>query len=233
MFRTIFAPLFAAAISLYAPQVTGAPSYAGNTIPDGITVRGTGNATVMADQATLTLRLFGRNNTAAITESTIAPIVDALVRAGVARSDITTPEYLTGSAQTANATISAVIHHPTVALIQSGAGALAAAFPPNGSIFVSNGDVRLSAADCSSTRAAAQAQAIRQARANAESIARGLNVRVGPVLAVDYQSNAFDQNGGCFFNYSIGPFPNAMFTTPDDYLRVRVSSFVTVRYAIK
>ena len=45
--------------------------YPSNTIPDGITVRGSGNATVLADEATLTLRLYGRNNTAVITQTTI------------------------------------------------------------------------------------------------------------------------------------------------------------------
>ena len=217
------------------PQIPPGPlgPVSANGVPDGITVRGSGNAQTPADEATLTLRLFSRPNSPAITEASLQPVVDALMKAGVAKEDITTPAYLTGSATTTNAAITAVVHHPTVAMIQNGVAALAGEFPPGSSVSLSGADVRLTAEDCSAARAQAQSAAIRAARANAESIARNLAVRVGQVLAVDYQSGPFDQGGTCSYTYNLGPYQSSLFTTPEEYLRVRVTSSVTIRYAIK
>lgn len=206
---------------------------AAGSLPEGITVRGTGTADAPADQATLNLRVFGRNNASVITEATLEPVIDALVKAGVSRTDITTPAYLTAGAQVSNATVTAVVHHPTVTMLQDGVGAMVAVFPPNSQTVLSSADVRLTANDCSATRAQAQAAAIRQARSNAQSIAHSLGVRIGQVLAVDYQTGPLDPGGACFYTYNLGPYQNSLFQSAADYLRVRVSSSVEIRYAIK
>jgi len=208
------------------------PPLSSNTPPDGITVRGFGSAQVQADTATVTLRLFARNG-GSVDESVIASVVDALVRAGVARGDITTPPFLNGAAQTTNAAIVATVSNPTIAMIQNGVTALAASFPANAKATLSGAEVRLSASNCAPVRAQAQAEAIRQARASAESIARTLGVGVGKVLAVDYSANGFDSGGDCLYTYSLGLYGNPAFSAPEDYLRVRVSSSVTIRYAIR
>lgn len=235
MVRFPIAPVLAAISLIFAPaqaaQMLGAP-YGPNTVPDGITVRGSGTASTMADQATISLRLFGRNNALVVNQAAMQPVIDALVKAGVQRSDITTPVYLTGTAQS-NAVLTAIVRHPTVPMLQSGIASLASVFPVNSPVLVSAADVRLSAADCAAARAQAQSAAIRQARSSAEAIAHDLRVRVGPVIAVDFQNNASDSSGGCFSMYSIGPYQTQPFSAPEDYLRVRVSSFVTIRYAIK
>jgi len=208
------------------------PAASSNTPPDGITVRGYGNAETQADTATVTLQLYARNG-GSIDEATVAAVVDALVRAGVARSGITTPPFLSGAAQTANASVIATVSNPTTAMIQNGVAALAASFPSGSKVTLGGAQVRLSAANCAAVRVQAQTAAIRQARASADSIAHTLGVGVGKVLAVDYSGNGFESGGNCVFNYSLGPYGNPPFSDPQEYLRVRVSSTVTIRYAIR
>ena len=216
------------------PQaMVGVPN-AGNTIPDGITVRASGIATVAADQATISLRLFAKNNAMIIDQAALQPFVDALAGAGVARSDITTPVYLTGAAKTNNATVTAIVRHPSVAMLQAGTASLAGRFPSDSPILLSSAEVRLSAADCASTRERAQAAAIHEARTSALGMAQQLGVHLGRVLAVEFQDNAVDPGtGSCFSVYTMSPFQSTPFTSAEQYLQVRVSSFVTLRYAIK
>lgn len=88
--------------------------------PDGITVRGSGTASAQASTATLTLDVTTKNNAIELNASSLQPIVDALVRAGVQQSDIRLPIYLTGNNRTNNASIVATVHHPTVTMLENG-----------------------------------------------------------------------------------------------------------------
>ncbi len=147
-----------AVLILQFSQIVAAPTSGGpaNTIPDGITVRGNGSATMAADEATVTLRLFAKNNALIIDQEALQPFVDALVAAGVTRSDITMPMYLTGAAKTNNAVITAVIHNPTVTTIRNGMTTLTTRFNPDSQILVNGVEVRLSAEDCTTARKQAQ-----------------------------------------------------------------------------
>lgn len=214
---------------LAPPQMSGVPA---NTIPDGITVRGNGTASIAADQASVTLRLFAKNNALIIDQSSLQPFVDALVALGVARSDITTPMYLTGQAKTNNAVITAVVNHPTVTTIENGLATLSARFNPDSQILINGAEVRLTANDCSAARKQAQSAAIHQAHSNAQDLASQLGVHVGSVLAADFQS-AFENGPSCTSSYMIGPYQTAPFNTPEQLLQVHISSFVTIRYAIR
>jgi uncharacterized protein YggE len=93
--------------------------------------------------------------------------------------------------------------------------------------------VRLALDDCSPAHRQAQSAALKEARANADGIARQLGLHVGAVVAVDEQSASMMPDGGCSSMYSIGPYQNMPFTSPDDYLKVRVYSNISIRYAIR
>ncbi len=201
--------------------------------PDGITVRGSGTADVQATTATLSLFVGSHNNNANVNASSLAPIVDALVRAGVPRNNITLPIYMSPATHATGATITATVQHPTVAMIQNGIASLASTSPLAPDLWVNNAQVRLTADDCSEATQQAQAAALRQARANAQSIARQIGKRIGAVLAVDTQNAPYNPEGQCSSGYSIGPYQNMQFTSPQDYLRVRVYASVTMRFAIR
>ncbi len=198
---------------------------------DGITVQGSGAATATSTQATLTLFVASRTN-GFLTSASLAPILDALVRAGVQRSDITIPIFLAGNTRSNGATVVARVAHPTLAMLRDGIASLAT-LSASPDLAVSSAQVRLSLDDCSVTLMAAQAAALHQARMNAQNIARQLSVRLGPVLAVQVNGMQPDADGRCTSEYSLGPYQNQPFASLGDYLMVRVFANVSVRYAIR
>ncbi len=200
---------------------------------DGITVRGSGTANVQATTATLMLFVTTRNNGQNVTAAALSPIVDALVRAGVPHNDIALPMYLSPGAHTTNATITVTIHNPTVAMVQNGIASLPAASPLPPDLYLNSAQVRLTTDDCSNAIRQAQAAALREARENAQGIAQQIGKHVGAVLAVDTQNAPYTPEGQCSSGYSLGPYQNMQFTSPADYLRVRVYASVTMRFAIR
>jgi len=216
------------------PQM-GAPAIPvrGAQPPDGITVRGSGSATARATSATLSLYVTARNNTLTITSASLTPLVNALVNAGIQRSDIVTPVYMTPEAHTNNATIAATVRQPTTAMLQNGIIQLSTAFTSMPNLLLNNVQVRLTLDGCDAVVRQAQSAALKQARANAEGVARQLGLHIGAVVAVDEQSGSLDSDGKCVSAYSIGPYQNMPFNSPSDYLAVRVYANVSIRYAIR
>ena len=201
---------------------------------DGITVSGNATVQAQAAHAIVTLHVMSRNNAMAITAASLQPVADALVRAGVERSSITMPLYLQGNARTNNAEVSGTVERPTQAMLQNGIAQLAGAFASMPDLILNAADIRLTADGCEQLEQKAEAAALHQARANADYIAKQLNVRVGAVQAVQASGFAPDLSQSCVTQYGIGPFgaPYPM-QSAQDYLTVRVFSSVSVRYAIR
>lgn len=211
----------------------GMPPMRGAQPPDGITVRGSGSASATATSATLSLFITTRNNTLTITSASLAPVVDSLVNAGIQRRDIVVPVYMTSEAHTNNATITATVRQPTTAMLQNGITQLSTAFTSMPNLLLNNAQVRLTLDNCDAVLRQAQAAALKQARANADSLARQLGLHIGAVAAVDEQSGSLDTGGKCNSGYSIGPYQNMPFNSPSDYLAVRVYANVSIRYSIR
>lgn len=199
---------------------------------DGISVNGTGYASAPATDAQVSLHVSARNNALTLNAQTLAPIVDALVRAGVDRSSIVLPPYLVGPAHTNNATITAAVHHPTLAMLQQGMASIAAAFAADPDVILNAADVRLSVDDCPALSRAAASNAITNARSNAALIAQQLRKHVGAVLAVDARGVSTNVRPGCYTFYSIGPY-GAQQPSLADLLTVKTGASVTMRFAIQ
>ena len=213
----------------------GLPPISARTGPnDGITVNGSAAIAAPAARAMVTLHVMARNNAMTITNASLQPVADALVRAGVERSSVTLPLYLQGNAHTNNAEVSGTVEHPTQTMLQNGIAQLAGAFGSMPDLILNAAEIRLTADGCEQLEQKAEAAALRQARANAEYIAKQLNVRVGAVQAVQASGFAPDFSQSCMTQYSIGPFgaPYPM-QNAQDYLTVRVFGSVSVRYAIR
>lgn len=215
------------------PQMSMPASARGAQPPDGITVRGSGSAAATAANAVLTLYVATRNNMLAITPASLAPVIDALVSAGIERGDIVVPVYLTSAAHTNNATIVATVHRPTTAMLQNGITQLSNAFTNLPDLMLNSAQVRLTLDDCTAVLRQAQSAALKQARSNADSLARQLGLHIGAVVAVDEQSGSLNSDGQCVSAYSIGAYQNMPFSTPGDYLLVHVYASVSIRYAIR
>ncbi len=181
MFRTFLAAAFVVAqipMPHLAPRVP-MPAQAPPGPGDGITVTGSAYAAAQASQAQITLRISARNNAPTLTEQTLQPIADALVRAGADRSSVQLPPYLVGQARTNNAAITASVQHPTTAMLQQGMLTIANAFAANPDLILNGAEIRLLAGDCSALQRAAEANAIADARANAAFIAKQIEAKVG------------------------------------------------------
>ena len=217
----------------------GAPPARSDQRPGGITVSGIGQAQAAADTARVTLNLSARNNTLTLNKTTLQPVVDALVRAGVDPNSIVEPFYLEASASTNYATISGSVDHPTVQMLQDGIQTLTSAFTALPNILVNQASVTVTVNECTVLRTKARRAALEQAHAQALEIANASTVHLGKIIAVQ----AFGDNGGqgiysqtpansCSSYYQLGP-GNMPFMLPADYLRVRIFSNVNVTYAIR
>lgn len=198
----------------------------------GITVRGTGTVSIDATDGTLTLYVNSRNNATPIDSADLQPIVDALLRSGVARGDITLPALGNGS-HGSNVVIAARAHHPTAQMIESGMAALAQAFASSRTLWLGNAQVQISVAGCLPYIRQAQALAIADARKDAQFVAETLGVRPGPVLALDAQNAVYERpDGSCYSSYSVGPYQNGPMT-PQDLLHVPITASVVLRVGIR
>lgn len=199
---------------------------------DGITVSGAGYATAQASDAALTLRISSRNGALTLDPQSLSPVVDALVRAGVDRSSIQLPPYMVGNAKTNNATITASVHHPTLAMLQQGMLIMATTFASSPDMLLNSAEVRLSVDNCTALQQAATAKAIANARETAQFIAAQIHARAGDVLAVDNRGVPMGSPGACTTVYAIGPYgPPAPQTA--DMMTVRIYANVGMRFAIK
>lgn len=235
MLNLLFAALVLAQIST-APPPRGMPMGPTPVEPaGGITVIGNGVASVAASDATVTLRVASRNNALTLNAQTLAPIVDALVRAGADRASVSLPPYLVGQARTNNASITAVVHHPTQQMLQQGMVTIANAFAAMPDVLLTSADVRLTADNCTALARTAAANAISDARSNAAFVAQQIGAKLGPALSVDWHgSGSFGGQNQCMSIYSIGPMgPMGGQLSPADMLTVKVYSTVTMHYAIK
>lgn len=198
---------------------------------DGISVSGTAENAVHADEALLTIHISSRNNATAITQETLAPIVDAMVRAGVDRGSIRMPVYLSPQGARANyATIEATVPNPTAALLDQGISTVGAAFVAHPDLLLNNAQVQLTVKDCRQAADAARAAAIANARDNARTTAKQLGVALGTLLgAVATSVGPINNAGACTSFLSL---PNGSTNDPSD-LRVHVYANVTLRYAIR
>ncbi|GAC1654073.1 MAG: hypothetical protein NVS9B12_04450 [Vulcanimicrobiaceae bacterium] len=204
----------------------------------GITVAGQGVAVADADSAHITLQLLTRNNQAELDPATLKAVGDALIRAGADPKSVVLPVYLVGPARSNSAAVAATVQHPTVEMLIAGMQSLSKAFEAMPNVLVQRAEVNVGRDDCSSLRSSSRRAAFLQARAQALDIARQSGVQLGKILAVQ----SFTDNAGfpagtnpnaCGSYYQLGPGNYPQFTSPADFLKVRVNSNLTVTYAIK
>ena len=202
---------------------TGPPS-------DGITVSANGYADAPADSANVVIYLNSQK--APITPALLAPLIDALVNAGIPRSEIGSSLDMTGQAAANNASLMLKIDRPTADRVRAAlpAIALAAAQTP---IENGNANVQLFYDACDKLIAAARANAIASARKRAEEIASTLGVKAGAVKAFADTEPPMDAQGHCVSNYAIPGYGAQRPKTPEDFVTVRVTVQVTLRYAIR
>jgi uncharacterized protein YggE len=189
----------------------------------GITVPGFGSATADADSAVLEL-YFGRYSVpqpvpdqtrpgseaqtsiagAPITEADLAPVIDALVAAAVARDDIEflgTPYY---DPYSASATLRATVRNIDIVGVVVKAATDAASGLPD--VVLQSTYVSYTVADCAPLERAAMDAAVADARERATALAAALGVGLGDIAgAADYAWSPF---GGspCDVGYN-GPVP--------------------------
>ncbi|HEY8314947.1 MAG TPA: SIMPL domain-containing protein [Candidatus Baltobacteraceae bacterium] len=237
---TIVAAALTSLLALSAQAQTVAPRImvpqAENSQPGGITVTATGSAQGPATDATFTLHVSQRGGALQLNAHTLAPIIDAMVAAGVDRNSIALPPYMTpGGTNTNFATIVGKVNTPTVAMLRDGFTRVGAAVATIPNVIVNDGGVQLGRADCSEIQSHAQTDALLEARKQAAGIAAALGVRVGKPLSVvtNAQPRPYPGGDACASFYSFGASGGPNFTNLADYLQVRVYSNVTITYAIR
>ena len=170
-------------------------SVGAQTIPGqipGIVVTGFGNATAPATAAAVQVMIGPEVNgmapSATLAEADITPVIDAVVEAGVARTDIdvvipATTSQFTGPGGPGGGMLRFDIADPTdevmsdlvQALYQSAADAR---------LGIQHIGIRYAAADCASLLQAATDAAIADARVRAERVANSLGAEVGALVQV-------------------------------------------------
>jgi uncharacterized protein YggE len=216
----------------------------------GITVPGFGSATADADSAVLEL-YFGRYSVpqpvpdqtrpgsetqtstagAPITEADLAPVIDALVAAGVAREDIEflgTPYY---DPYSASATLRATVRNIGIvgAVVQATTDATAGLQD----VVLQSTYVSYTVGDCAALERAAMDAAVADAKERATAFAAALEVGVGDIAgAADYAWSPF---GGspCDVGY-LGPVPlgGAVYSEGQPS-QVQVYANVSITYEIQ
>lgn len=201
----------------------------------GITVNGTAQIRVPASSARIILTVSSLNSQSSLTEQTVQPLVDALVKAGAERSSVQLPLSFSAGGYSSVGMVSAVVEHPTFDKMRSGVATVAALLGGLKGIRFNSTRVELKQNDCMPALAKARANAIDAARAKAALIAGQLRVSLGRVVNV----NVYDRDspdGSCVSQYSFGPegplFPYGG-DTLEDYVVVPVTSNVTITYSIK
>ena len=226
------APIIAAAQAA-PPMRLSAPIASSNG--HGITVNAGAAASAPATSARITLQLMSADNSLSLDARTLAPITDALVKAGAERSSIQLPLTFAAPGGTNQASISATVANPTVEQMRAGIVTVGSVVAAMKNIRLSSAQVQLSAANCTNELSAARQKAIAAAQSKAAAIAKELHVRVGNVINVQ----SFDQgspDGTCRSQYFVGPmgpqFPYGD-SSDADYVDVRIYENVTITYAIK
>jgi len=243
-FLTILAILVLPSVAvaqIQPPSRAPQPTFQANSRPDGITVSGNATKKVPATSAKLTLYLysFPPQQKAGAPPATPPPldpaqiqaVIDAVVKAGVPRDNIATPQPLGAQRYGNNAQILATVANPTVAQLQNGIAIISAAMAGMTGMSI-NAQVMLESANCGDVGDALRGAAIASAHAKATSIAKQLGIRLGPVLNV-VANDQQPPNGVCSWQYNMGPGNMPQFSSPDDWVSVPVYSNVTITYAIK
>ena len=217
------------------------PYLPSNTRPDGITVSGSATKKVAATSAKITLYLYSfaippkagapPGTPPPLDPAKVQSVIEAVVKAGVPRENIATPQPLGASQFNNNTQIVATVANPTVAQIQNGIAILGAALVGMTGMSM-NAQVFLESSTCGEAGDSLRGAAIASAHAKAASIAKQLGVHLGSVLNV-VASDQQPPNGICTWQYQMGNGNMPQFNSPDDWVSVPVYSNVTITYAIK
>lgn len=233
--------LAAAMLAMLLPS----PAFAQVAIPDrvgvpnatnhGITVSGSATARIPATSAHLTLSVMTADRKLSLDRASLQPIVDAIEKAGADPGSVQLPPSFSAPGYSNNAAIAATFSKPTLAEMQSGIISVGSVIAAQNDLVLTNAQVQLTAADCTSALDGLRHEAVRQAHAKAVSLASDLGVHLGPAI----NANIYDQlaaDGSCSSEYYIngfGGFNPSSPQKPDDYVSVLVHSTVSVTYAIK
>jgi hypothetical protein len=226
--------LLSAAVPAGAQMIrsSGTPMVPGGSPADGITVNGFGSLDVPASKAVITVRISSQTP---FTVAQIKPLLDDVAKADGSNDSTEIPPFIMPSnAPMRTFTATATVNSPTAKMLTDAIPLLAAAIakaPPG--IQLDNAQVTLSVADCQTYMDKARAEAVRDARRRAESLAHDFGGKVGAVMAIAATDQLLSTSGLCtkqyFFSNGFGP--NEPMSV-DDYVTVRVSERVAVRYAI-
>lgn len=202
----------------------------------GITVNGTATTRIPATSARISLNLTTADRKLTLDSAALRPVVDALVKAGADPQSVHLPLNFAAPGSSNLASIVATIDHPTVQQMQAGIVLVGAAIAEQRNLVLTNAQVQLTADDCGKTVEEVRRDAVRHARAKAESLASDLGVHVGSAINV----NSFDplaSDGSCSWQYYVngyGNFSNPQSPQkPGDYVTVPVTENVSITYAIK
>jgi uncharacterized protein YggE len=197
----------------------------------GITVTGNAVAHVAATSARVTINLSTRNGAAAMTEQSIAPIVDALVKAGADPNSISLPLALKSLGGLNNASIGGTVAKPTKEIIENGVVTVGSAITNVPGLWLSSALIQLKRDDCSTAQDQARKNAIEDAHRKALATAKQLGVQLGPVVAA--RINEQSQDDSCTTVYPLGGYGGPQMQSAQDYTTIDLTSYVTITYAIR
>jgi uncharacterized protein YggE len=216
---------------------------------EGLTVTGYGMAATDADSAIMELyfstsAVYPRESSSdsqsgsattpaatGISEADLQPVIDALVNAGVARSDI---EYIGGSYYDpyyASATLRVTVHD--VSKLGDLVDAATSAAAGLTDVYLQSSYVSYTLSDCSALEQTALAAAVSDADARSTALASALNVTRGAIKGAS--NEAYWPYGGtaCGGGY-VGPYPVGGVAFAEGQSRqVTVYSTVSVTYAMQ
>ncbi|HEV7178780.1 MAG TPA: SIMPL domain-containing protein, partial [Candidatus Baltobacteraceae bacterium] len=240
--RLVWATIFLAALPV-AGAAQAMPSGAGPPMraqapmgasprSAGITVSATGTARVAATSARITLQLGSARNEPIYNAQTVAPIVDAMVKAGVDRNSVQLPLNFSAPGNANFAAISGVVPHPTLEMMREAVPAVGAAIVGVSGAVLQSTQVSLHADSCSAAQQSARRSAIVQAHSKAVEIAQEIGAKLGSVISLT-SNDQYGAESSCTSAYTISPYGQSMIGTPNDYLSIPITSFITITYAIK
>jgi len=166
-----------------------------------------------------------------ITEADLQPVIDAIVAAGVARSDIQFVSQPYYDPYLSSATLRVTVKNiDEVDGVMQAAKSAAAGLS---NIFLQNANVSYTVSDCTALEKAAMKAAVEDAAARAGAFAEALGVGLGSVTGAANYSYAPFGGTPCDSQY-MGPYPMAGVAYQEGQARqVQVVSTVSVTYAIK
>jgi hypothetical protein len=213
-------------------RTSGGPMAQTGSPADGITVNGFGSLDVPASKAVITVHISSQTP---FTVAQIKPLIDDVAKADGSSDSATIPPFIMpANAPLRTFTATGTVNAPTAKMLTDAIPLLAAAVakaPPG--IQLDNAQVTLSLADCESYVDKARAEAVRDARRRAESLAHDFGGKVGAVIAIAATDQLLSSSGVCTKQYFFsGGFGQSEPMNIDDYVTVRVAERVAVRYAI-